>query len=237
MVVIPDPSSDWHQWVRAPRIGMGWQKRRAGTKRAATSKPLSLDGLNSLFQARLQVFLDECQLRESAWDWAKEVSRTNRPRPSVVALFDEDLACVHVGAHHDAALAVGHMVRKHGIKTVAALKEETFPPDVAEEPVGLQMMASLVQSWLAETSQRGNTPVGNVAEGWADFDPSQSPFVIGAFGEAGEDPDAPKPESEMTEEELVDMRRQNLYEAMNEAMKVSGLQRAGGQGDEQGAAG
>ena len=160
---------------------------------------------------KLRVFLDECQLRSDAWEWAKETSKTNRARPAVVAIYNEDLACVHVGMHMDSALAVGALVRKHGRSTVAALREEPFPPEVTQEPFGLKMMEGLVASWLEDvTSGQPEAPVGNTDESWAAFDAKVSPFLIGAFGDGIDEEERPKDASEMTEEELLDMRRQVL---------------------------
>ena len=136
--------------------------------------------VHSRGRVRMPIFLTEVQLREDAWQWSKETSKTNRPRPSVLALFNEDLRCVYVGKAYDSALLVGHMVRKHGKATVACLREEPFPPEVESEPIGVKMMESLVASWLEEIAEaRGEVPIGNSDASWADYDASVSPFLIG----------------------------------------------------------
>jgi hypothetical protein len=130
---------------------------------------------------RAPVFLTEVQLREDAWQWCKETSKTNRPRPSVLALYNEDLTCVYVGKSFDSALLVGHMVKKHGKAMVACLREEPFPPEVHSEPIAVKMMDGLVANWLAEIGggSLGSVPAGNAEAGWADHDASVSPFLIG----------------------------------------------------------
>lgn len=155
--------------------------------------------------------------------WAKEVSKTNKPRPCVIALYDSANTCVYVGMHFDTALAVGHFVKKHGKETVAALREEPFPPEVSKEQFGVNIMKGLVQSWLTDVtaSEGGTAPVGNVEASWSAFDPNESPFIVGAFGGGGgedEEDQAVKDVSDMTEEELLDMRREGLFQSLNEAM-------------------
>jgi len=184
------------------------------------------------FLVQRHIFLTECQLRGDAWEWAKETSRTNRPKPCVLALYDQEETCVYVGMHFDSALAVGHMVKKHGKAKVSALREEPFPPEVSSEPFGVEIMQGLVKSWLVDISgATGPLPVGNVEEKWADFDPNESPFIVGAIGDGSIDVDdvgTPKDVSEMSDGELLDMRREKLFISLNEAMK---------NGDEETAAG
>lgn len=159
----------------------------AGTTDAFTSSKIGwlpiaskLGSGHSRGRVRMPIFLTEVQLREDAWQWSKETSKTNRPRPSVLALFNDDLQCVYVGNAYDSALLVGHMVKKHGKATVACLREEPFPPEVESEPIGVKMMESLVASWLDEIAEsRGDVPIGNSDKSWAEFDASVSPFLIG----------------------------------------------------------
>jgi hypothetical protein len=153
--------------------------------------------------------------------WAKETSKTNQPKPCVVALYDTNQECTFVGKHFDAALMVGWMVKLHGKDKVSSLREEPFPPDVSKDPLGAKIMDSLVDQWLADVKfQNGKTPEGNEREGWTDFDPNVSPFVIGSIGDNVLESDAKEERdpSEMSEAELLDMRREGLFQSLNEAM-------------------
>ena len=170
--------------------------------------------------APTMIFLDEAKVREDAWQWAKETAKTNTPKPAVVALYDEDMKCTYVGKFVDSASAVGHLVKKHGKTVVAALRTEPFPPEVFEDDMGMRMMQGLVEGWLRDSTEDngGSTPVGNTEDQWDSFDPTVSPFIVGALGYSELDAPEVIDEADMSDEQLLEARKEKMFKAMNEAM-------------------
>jgi len=179
------------------------------------------------------VFLSEVQIRNDAFQWAKETSRTNVKRPAVVALYDNsETNCVYVGMFEDSAFAVAALAKKHGKEVVASIKVEPFPPEVFEQDFGIKMMEGLVKMWLTELKDyEGQSPVGNSEAGWDEYDKEISPFLIGTLSDREKwesiEIDA-RPDEEKTDEEILDERKEKLFKALNEAMKNGEEEKANG---------
>ena len=95
-------------------------------------------------------------------------------------------------------------------------------------------MDSLVASWVKETAEmQEGAIVGNSSPGWDDFDTTVSPFIIGALGESGwgrfeSTGEGDRSEFELSDEEVLDAKKEKLFKRMNTAME---------EGDEAGALG
>ena len=89
------------------------------------------------------LFLSECQLRENAVQWAKEMSRLRREMAAVVAIYDEKERCAYVGCFDDAPFAVAALANKHGKESIAKLRHEEFPAEALENAEGLSLIKVL----------------------------------------------------------------------------------------------
>ena len=166
------------------------------------------------------LFLMEAPFKADALQWAKETSRTQRaPKCAVVALYDDQRACVYVGAFDDLALAVASLCIKHGRDVVNGLRQEEFPAEVFADDEGRRMMDGLVGAWVGEATEDNNgvAPYGNAEAGWADFDKTANPFLAGYLGAEGEGIAALLTEEELAEEKLQN-RKENMKKQLDEAV-------------------
>lgn len=171
------------------------------------------------------LFMDEVKLRDDALQWAKEKSRLDR-LPGVIALYDTDMRCSFVGVVDDASFATAALVKKHGVNVCCKLRVEEFPKETPDDDMGVTMMNSLAKSWLSQATDHngGAVPVGNVEEGWCNYDRNKDPYLAGVFGANGmmlEDSDNIVVQDIDSPDEKTQQRKERMKVQLDEAMARS----------------